>query len=85
MPILTAIYRLVIGPLQLFFEVLFGLAYKNTYNPGISILFLSLGMNLLVLPLYRRADAMQEQERQIQLKMAPWVKHIKKALKTMVG
>ena len=44
MPILTAIYRLVIGPLQLFFEVLFGLAYKNTYNPGISILFLSLGM-----------------------------------------
>lgn len=81
MPILTAIYRLVIGPLQLFFEVLFGLAYKNTYNPGISILFLSLGMNLLVLPLYRRADAMQEQERQIQLKMAPWVKHIKKAFR----
>jgi YidC/Oxa1 family membrane protein insertase len=35
-------------------------------------------MNFLVLPLYRQADAMQAQERELEQRLQPWVKHIKK-------
>jgi len=38
-------------------------------------------MNFLVLPLYRRADAMQAEERDQALRMKPWVDHIKKTFK----
>ncbi|MBQ1895012.1 MAG: YidC/Oxa1 family membrane protein insertase, partial [Clostridiales bacterium] len=54
---------------------------KHVHNPALSILILSLVVNFLVLPLYRRADAMQEQEREMGAKMAPWLKHIRKTFK----
>ena len=75
----TFLYQLLIGPLQLFFEILYSLAYLVTHDPGISIIVLSLGMNLLVLPLYRRADAMQAEERELEKKLQPWTDHIRKA------
>ena len=75
------LYSLIIGPLELFFEVVFAIANRIINNPGLSIITLSLAMNFLVLPLYKRADAMQEEERQIDQKLAPWVKHIKGAFK----
>ena len=75
------LYSLIIGPLELFFEVVFAVANRIINNPGLSIITLSLAMNFLVLPLYKRADAMQEEERQIDQKLAPWVKHIKGAFK----
>ena len=43
-----------------------------------AIIFLSLIMNILVLPLYRRADAMQEASRDIEAKLHDGVAHIKK-------
>lgn len=81
MSIGSMIYTILIGPLQLFFEVIFMWANKITGNPGISIMVLSLAMNFLVLPLYRRADAMQEEERDIEMKLRKGVSHIKKAFK----
>lgn len=81
MSIGSMIYTILIGPLQLFFEVIFMWANKITDNPGISIMVLSLAMNFLVLPLYRRADAMQEEERDIEMKLRKGVSHIKKAFK----
>ena len=81
MVILSALYKLLIGPLELFFEVLFAVAYRIIGDPALSIIFLSLAMNFLVLPLYRRADAMQEEERDRAAKMQPWVDHIKKTFK----
>ncbi len=81
MSILTALYNLIIGPLELFFEVIFSLAHSMTGNPGLSIILLSLVMNFLVLPLYRQADAMQAREREIEAKLNPWVTHIKKTFK----
>ena len=59
MTIGTVLYNLLIGPLELFFEVVFSIAYRILNHPGLSIIFLSLAMNFLVLPLYRRADALQ--------------------------
>ena len=81
MVILSSLYKLLIGPLELFFEVLFAVAYRIIGDPALSIIFLSLAMNFLVLPLYRRADAMQEEERDRAARMQPWVSHIKKTFK----
>lgn len=81
MTIWTALYKLLIGPLELFFEVVFSMAYHVLNHPGLSIIFLSLAMNFLVLPLYRRADALQAEQRDIEMKLQPWVTHIKKTFK----
>ncbi|MBQ9021412.1 MAG: YidC/Oxa1 family membrane protein insertase, partial [Eggerthellaceae bacterium] len=78
MNLLDLIYTFFIGPLELFFEVIFSLAYSAVGNPGIAIIVLSLAMNFLVLPLYRRADALQEEERDRMAAMKPWTDHIKK-------
>lgn len=75
------LYKLLIGPLELFFEVLFAVAYRLSGDPAASIVILSLAMNFLVLPLYRRADAVQEAERQRAIAMKPWTDHIKKTFK----
>ncbi|MBR5447971.1 MAG: YidC/Oxa1 family membrane protein insertase, partial [Clostridia bacterium] len=69
---------LLIGPLKLVFELIFQFGMMLTSHPGLSIIFLSLAMNILVLPLYRRADAMQEQSRDVENKLRDGVSHIKK-------
>ncbi len=78
MSFLTILKNLIIGPLMLVFEIIFSLANKFVGHPGLAIIFLSLIMNILVLPLYRRADAMQEAARDIDLKLRKGVAHIKK-------
>ena len=75
------LYKILIGPLELFFEVVFVVAERHVNNPAYAIIFLSLAMNLLVLPLYRRADAVQAEERDRENALAPWIKHIKKTFK----
>ena len=81
MSIGSIIYRILIGPLELFFEVVFELADRHVSNPAYAIIMLSLAMNFLVLPLYRRADAVQAEERDRENALAPWIKHIKKTFK----
>ena len=81
MNIVSILFLLIIRPLELFFEVVFSFANRIVQNPGLSIIFLSLSMNFLVLPLYRRADQMQEEERDISAKLAPVIAHIKKTFK----
>ncbi|MBO6214524.1 MAG: membrane protein insertase YidC [Lachnospiraceae bacterium] len=81
MSIFTALYTILITPLSLFFEVVYAIAYRVLNNPGLSIIALSLAMNFLVLPLYRRADAMQEEQRDIEMKLQPWIRHIRKNFK----
>ena len=68
----------LIGPLKLVFEIIFQLVYEMVLDPGICIIALSLVMNFLVLPLYRRADAVQEQARDQEAALAPGIAHIKK-------
>lgn len=79
MDILTILYTIFIQPLQLVFEIIFNTANKFTNHPGLSIIVLSLLMNFLVLPLYKRADDMQEKQRNIDLKLKKGVDHIKKS------
>ena len=78
MSFFTILENLLIGPLKLVFEVIFYVANSFTGHPGLAIIFLSLVMNILVLPLYRRADAMQEEARDTDMKLSRGVAHIKK-------
>ena len=71
--------NIFIGPLQILFELIYAFARFILKSPGFSIVALSLLMNLLVLPLYKRADAMQEDARNIENKLHDGVAHIKKA------
>ena len=76
------IYSFFLMPIQLIFEVIFSYAYTFTSeNTGLSIILLSLAFNILVLPLYRRSDAIQEEERNIEAKLHDGVQHIKKTFK----
>ena len=81
MSILSLFYTLIISPLELLFEIIFELANRITGNEGISIIILSLLVNLLVLPLYKRADELQAEERDIQAKMAYRIKRTKQTFK----
>ncbi len=72
---------LLIGPLKLLFEVIYGLISIFVEEPGICIIFMSLTVNILVLPLYRRADAMQEEARNTEQALSRGVDHIKKVFK----
>ena len=78
MSFISIIETLLIGPLKLLFEFIYQMANKFVDNPGLSIIVLSLIMNILVLPLYKRADAMQEEARDVEAKLAKGVAHIKK-------
>ena len=72
------LYQLLLAPLILIYELVFGIAKGYTDNNGFSIFVLSLTVNVLLLPLYRRADAIQDEERALEKKMERWVSHIKK-------
>lgn len=81
MTFLGILYTLFIAPIRLLFEVIFSCANRITENPGLTIISLSLSMNFLILPLYMRADALQEEEKNIEMKLAAGVAHIKKTFK----
>ena len=78
MSFFTLLYAVIILPLQLCFEVVFSFAQRFTDNPGLSIIILSLTVNFLVLPLYARADALQAEQRNTELRLKPGIDHIKK-------
>ncbi len=75
------LYSITVMPIQIIIEFIFALMYRIFENPGIAIIFVSIAVQLLVLPLYKQSDAMQEQERNKQKEMERWVKHIKKTFK----
>ena len=68
---------LLIKPLQLLFEVVFVMANRVVGDPGLAIIALSLAMNFLVLPLYRRADAKQDAVPEPRLRLQKTVGKIK--------
>jgi len=78
MSLFEIIGSILIGPLKLLFELIFSVATKAIAKPGPAIVVLSLAMNILVLPLYRRADAIQIEARDTENKLKDVVTHIKK-------
>lgn len=79
--IITIFFDLVIKPLELFFEFVFTLANRIVGHPGWAIVILSLAVNFLVLPLYKRADEVQKQERELEDRLNDGIAHIRKTFK----
>lgn len=77
----AVLYNILIKPLELFIEIVFNVMNLTFRNLGVAIIFVSIAVQLLCFPLYKRADAIQEQERQKQKKMKPWLDHIKNTFK----
>lgn len=77
----TALYSIFIKPIEFLIELVFSIMNIICKNPGFAIVFVSIAVQLLCFPLYKRADAIQEQERQKQKEMKPWLEHIKKTFK----
>jgi len=50
------LYSFFIRPIELILEFIFSSVYKLTGNIGVSIIFVGLIMNILILPIYMRAD-----------------------------
>ncbi len=69
---------LFIGPIKLIFEIIFSLVNDRIGHPGVSVICLSLAINLLVLPLYIRADTMQKKARDKEASLHNGIAHIKK-------
>ena len=78
---LACLYNIIIMPLVLIMDIIFSIGYRIFESPGIAIIGVSLGVNIFSLPLYRKADAVQSAEREIQKKMTPMVKHIRHVFK----
>lgn len=76
--VFSVIYDLVIQPLVFAYDLLFSLLYRALRDPASTILALSIVINFIVLPLYKKADALQQEEQAKKRAMDPWVKHIRK-------
>ena len=79
MSFFEGLHKLVLGPIELLLDVIFALSMQMTKNPVLSIVVLSLAINLLVLPLYKKADALQREEQEISRRLKPRMDQIKEA------
>ena len=61
MSFFSCVYQLLIGPLEIIYEFIYKGFSELFQNHGLCIICLSLVMNFLLLPLYRRADAIQDE------------------------
>ena len=75
------LYAVLIYPIEMLIETVFTVSMKMVPNPGYAVIFVSAAVQLLVLPIYKRADEMQEDERIRQKRMAPMVGHIKETFR----
>ena len=79
---LHVLYQITIYPIELLLGIAFSLFYEWRHDVGLSIIGVSMVVNLLLLPLYNRADKISEEERVKQVKMKPHLEHIKKTFKS---
>lgn len=75
------LFDIIIGSLIFIYDILFTLIYRSFGNPAIAIIILSIVINLIVLPLYKKADALQKEELLKKKSMARGIKHIRKTFK----
>ena len=78
---MSFLYNLIIQPLIMVYDVLFSMFYGMLGNTVASIFALSIVINLLVLPLYRKADLMQKEQHEKARKMKKWIDHIRKTFR----
>lgn len=75
------LYNLFIMPIQAVISYVYVESRALLNNKGFAIVCVSLVVQLLVLPIYKRADALSLEERKKKESMQKWVSHIKKTFK----
>lgn len=78
MVVLEILRNIFLVPLELIFEAIFTLAFNITHSEGVAIILLSLVVSTLVLPLFKRSDMIETEQRAKEKAMSHWVEHIKK-------
>lgn len=82
MNISSILFTILIRPLEVLYEVIFAFVYfKSSHNILLTLIILSFVVNILVLPLYYRADIIQREENEKRKSIKKWESHIKKAFK----
>ena len=81
MSVLEMLLQLLLEPLTILLETIYGAAFDLIGSYGAAIIPLSLAVNFLLLPFYKRAEVLQAEERAIQTKMMTGIKHIKSTFK----
>lgn len=76
-------YNLIVSPIEIVIEwiFLFGYNLLKLNNSAFSIILVSIFINLITLPLYINAEALQKKERELQKSMEYRIKRIKKAFR----
>ena len=75
------LFSFFIRPIELILEFIFSSVYKLTGNIGVSIIFVGIIMNILILPVYLRADKITKDNSQKKLRIKPWISKINSAFK----
>lgn len=78
---MNAIYDLIIEPIVFVLEIVFLLANRVLSNAGLSIICVSFAVTILTMPLYKRAEEIQDTERKTKARLDRWVTHINKTFK----
>ena len=77
----NVLYRVILAPLELVFDTVYTLGFRMTGSPGLSVVLLSLAINLMLLPLHRRADLIQQEEREQAQRLKPGIQKIRRAFR----
>lgn len=78
---LNFLFSFFIRPIELVFEFIFSSVYKLTGNVGLSVMSIGIIMNILILPIYMRADKLTLQINEKKKKIQPFVSMINKSFK----
>ena len=70
--------NMFIKPVEYLIEIIFVIMYRYFNNAGIAIVGVSLTVSFLTLPLYLRADKVQEDQRKKETEIKKWSDHIKR-------
>ena len=77
----TFFYNILIYPIEMIVEFVYGFLDKGFANVGLSIAAISVVINLLALPLYNIAESLQKKERDARMQLQPGITRIKSAFK----
>ena len=66
-------YNVMIRPVEYLIEIIFTVMYSLLGHEGYTLIGMSIAVSTLVLPLYARAEAIQEEEREKQKSMERWM------------
>ena len=77
----TFLYNILVYPIEMIVEFVYGFFDKGFTNVGLSIAAISVIVNLLALPLYNIAESLQKKERDVRIRLQPGITRIKSAFK----